>query len=103
MVGWSQIPNECHRIPSRRLRKGELVYGALVNSKSRRSQYKSVPFKVADRYRWIVVLSSRQHMEELRKAPSDQLSFTDEMNEVSTSGELSSAEQTLISIDRRFR
>ena len=31
----------------------------------------------------MVVLSSRQHMEELRKAPNDELSFIDEVNEVS--------------------
>ncbi|KAI9571037.1 cytochrome P450 [Boletus coccyginus] len=40
-------------------------------------KYKSAPFKVADRYRWIVVLGSRQHIDELRKAPDDVLSFLD--------------------------
>lgn len=37
-------------------------------------QHKSVPFKVAELYRWVVVLSSREHMEELRTAPDDTLS-----------------------------
>ncbi|KAI9571035.1 cytochrome P450 [Boletus coccyginus] len=40
-------------------------------------KYKSAPFKVADRYRWIVVLGGRQHIDELRKAPDDVLSFLD--------------------------
>ena len=53
-----------------------------MNIKSRCSQYKSAPFKVADRYRWIVVLGGRQHIEELRKAPDDALSFPEAANDV---------------------
>ena len=39
-------------------------------------QHKSAPFKVAELHRWIVVLSSREHVEEIRRAPDDTLSFT---------------------------
>ena len=41
-----------------------------------------MPFKVANRYRWVVVLSGRDHVEELRKAPDDALSFPEAANEV---------------------
>ncbi|KAG9310147.1 cytochrome P450 [Chiua virens] len=61
MVGWLQVQNECDGCHTR--------------------GYKSAPFKVADRYHWIVVLGSRQHMEELRKAPDDTLSFHEAANE----------------------
>jgi len=53
-----------------------------VNIKSRPLQYKSAPFKVADRYRWIVVLGGRQHIDELRKAPDNELSFMDAASDV---------------------
>ena len=53
-----------------------------VNIESRTVQYKSAPFKVADRYHWIVVLGNRQHIDELRKAPDDALSFLDAANDV---------------------
>ncbi|KAN0094344.1 Cytochrome P450 [Tylopilus felleus] len=43
-------------------------------------KYKSAAFKVVDGYRWIVVLGGREHIEELRKAPEDALSFTAEIN-----------------------
>ena len=43
-----------------------------------------MPFKVADRYRWIVVLGGHQHIEELRKAPDDELSFHHASNDVSS-------------------
>lgn len=42
-------------------------------------------------------------MEELRKAPNDELSFIDEVNEVSACGKFRSAKRILISVDRRFR
>ena len=45
-------------------------------------QYKSAPFKVAEFYRWTVVLSSREHVEELRRAPDDALSFAVAVNDV---------------------
>ena len=39
-------------------------------------QHKLAPFKVADFHRWIVILSSRKHIVELRRAPEDTLSVT---------------------------
>ncbi|KAF8552120.1 hypothetical protein OG21DRAFT_1524005 [Imleria badia] len=45
-------------------------------------KYKSAPFKVTDGSRWIVVLGSRQHIEELRKALDDVLSFIDAVDEI---------------------
>ncbi|KAI9571788.1 hypothetical protein HD554DRAFT_2169035 [Boletus coccyginus] len=44
-------------------------------------KYKSVPFKVVDHYRWIVVLGGRQHINELRKAPDDTLLLSDAEND----------------------
>ncbi|KAG9310148.1 cytochrome P450 [Chiua virens] len=44
-------------------------------------KYKSAPFKIADRYRWIVFLGNRQHMEEVRNAPDEVLSFNEGANE----------------------
>jgi hypothetical protein len=38
-------------------------------------QHKSAPFKVANGFGWVVVLSNRKHIEELRRAPDDELSF----------------------------
>ena len=38
-------------------------------------QHASAPFKVANRYDWMVILSNRKHIEELRRAPDDELSF----------------------------
>ena len=38
-------------------------------------QYNQAPFKVAAFFSWIVVLSDHDHMEELRRAPGDTVSF----------------------------
>ena len=38
-------------------------------------QYKRAPFKVAAFFSWIVVLSSHEHIEELRRAPDDTVSL----------------------------
>ena len=38
-------------------------------------QYNQAPFKVAAFFSWVVVLSDHDHMEELRRAPSDTVSF----------------------------
>ena len=38
-------------------------------------QYKSAPFKVANKYGWMIILSNRKHIEELLRAPDDELSF----------------------------
>lgn len=46
-------------------------------------QHKSVPFKVAELYRWIVVLTTREHVEELRSAPDDALSFREAVHDAS--------------------
>ena len=46
-------------------------------------QHKSAPFKVAELYHWTVVLSKREHVEELRRAPDDTLSFAQAANEAS--------------------
>ena len=46
-------------------------------------QHRSAPFKVADIYRWIVVVSSPKHVEELRRAPDDTLSFAEAIKDVS--------------------
>ena len=46
-------------------------------------QPKSAPFKVAELCHWVVVFSSRKHVEEIRRAPDDTLSFAQAANEVS--------------------
>lgn len=46
-------------------------------------QHKSVPFKIADGYKWIVILTNREHLEELSRAPEDQFSFFEAFDEVS--------------------
>ena len=46
-------------------------------------QHKAAPFKVAELYHWVVILSSREHVEEIRKAPDDTLSFAEAASEVS--------------------
>ena len=38
-------------------------------------QHKSAPFKIANKYGWMVILGNRKHIEELRRAPDDELSF----------------------------
>jgi hypothetical protein len=38
-------------------------------------KHKSAPFKVANKYGWMVILSNRKHIEEMRRAPSDELSL----------------------------
>jgi len=40
-------------------------------------------FKVPNLNRWLVIVSGPKLVEELRKAPQDQLSFTEAVNEVS--------------------
>ena len=47
-------------------------------------QHKSAPFKVAELHHWIVVLSSREHVEEIRKTPDDTLSFAEAATEVNS-------------------
>ncbi|KAI9569394.1 cytochrome P450 [Boletus coccyginus] len=44
-------------------------------------KYKSAPFKVAEPTRWTVILSNRDHLEELIKAPDNELSFEDAIND----------------------
>ncbi|KIJ07003.1 hypothetical protein PAXINDRAFT_91095, partial [Paxillus involutus ATCC 200175] len=44
-------------------------------------KYKGRPFKVADLYRWTVVLSGPQFVEEVRKASDDELSFAEAAND----------------------
>ncbi|KAF9237104.1 cytochrome P450 [Melanogaster broomeanus] len=44
-------------------------------------KYKGAPFKVSKLYRWMVVVSGRQHLEELRKSPDDELSHSEVVNE----------------------
>ncbi|KIJ13791.1 hypothetical protein PAXINDRAFT_80408 [Paxillus involutus ATCC 200175] len=44
-------------------------------------KHKGTPFKVADLYRWTVVVSGPQFVEDLRKASDDELSFTEAVNE----------------------
>ena len=46
-------------------------------------QYKSAPFKYAEQYHWMVVVSNREHIEELLRAPDDVLSFEEATNDVS--------------------
>ena len=45
-------------------------------------QYKSAPFKIYDRYRWTVIVSNREHIEEVLRAPDDELSFAEATNDV---------------------
>ncbi|KAF8844183.1 cytochrome P450 [Paxillus ammoniavirescens] len=44
-------------------------------------KHKGAPFKVADLYRWTVVVSGLQFVEDLRKAPDDELSFLEATND----------------------
>jgi hypothetical protein len=46
-------------------------------------QHKSAPFKVANKYGWMVILSNRKHIEEMRRAPSDELSLMEAVINVS--------------------
>ena len=46
-------------------------------------QHKSAPFKIANKYGWMVILSNRMHIEELRRAPEDELSFFEATTDVS--------------------
>lgn len=43
-------------------------------------QHKGAPFKVAALHRWTVMIGSREHVEELRGAPDDTLSFLEAAN-----------------------
>lgn len=45
-------------------------------------QYKSSAFKVANLNRWMVVINSPKLIEELRKAPGYEISFSEAANEV---------------------
>ena len=45
-------------------------------------QHKSAPFKVANGYGYVVILSNRKHIEEMRGAPDDELSFMEAANDV---------------------
>ena len=45
-------------------------------------QYNSAPFKIAEPTRWIVILSNREHLEELAKASDDEFSFKEAINDV---------------------
>ena len=49
------------------------------------SQHKAAPFKVADGLRWTVIVSSREHVEELVRAPEEELSIMEGSNDVSCS------------------
>ncbi|KAG8219260.1 cytochrome P450 [Butyriboletus roseoflavus] len=44
-------------------------------------KHKSAPFKVTEPYRWVVVLSNREHVEELRRAPDGALSFKEAVHD----------------------
>jgi cytochrome P450 len=44
-------------------------------------KHKPAPFKVAELFHWIVVISSREHLEELWRAPDDTLSFAEALND----------------------
>jgi hypothetical protein len=48
-------------------------------------QHKGTPFKVARLYRWMVVVSGPQFVEDVRKASDEELSFMEASNEVSNS------------------
>ena len=47
------------------------------------SQHKSAPFKVANKYDWMVILSNRKHIEELHRAPDNELSLIEANIDVS--------------------
>ena len=47
-------------------------------------QHKSAPFKIAELWHWRVVLSSREHVEEIRRAPHDTLSAAEAANDVTS-------------------
>ncbi|KAF9237105.1 cytochrome P450 [Melanogaster broomeanus] len=45
-------------------------------------KYKGAPFRVSNLYHWMVVVSGRQHLEELRKSPDEELSLQEATNEI---------------------
>ena len=45
-------------------------------------QHKSAPFKIAEQYHWMVVLSNRKHIQELFRASDDVLSHKEAISEV---------------------
>ena len=47
------------------------------------SQHKGAPFKIAERVNWTVVVSSREHVEELLRATDEEFSFMEASDEVS--------------------
>jgi hypothetical protein len=47
-------------------------------------QYGGRPFKISNGHRWLVILSNPKLIDELRRAPDDELSFLDSVNEVCT-------------------
>ena len=49
---------------------------------SRVLQHKHLPYKFADLYLWIVVLSNREHVDELLRASDDDFSFTESVKDV---------------------
>ena len=73
----------CYRQPPGRVRESKWIYSCSVNLRSRHSQYKTAPFKMTDGSRWLVVFGGRQHIEELRKATEDVLSFIEAADDVS--------------------
>ncbi|EGN95203.1 hypothetical protein SERLA73DRAFT_77211 [Serpula lacrymans var. lacrymans S7.3] len=46
------------------------------------ANYKGIPFKIADIHNWIVIISGRQLIEELRRAPDDALSGNEALNDI---------------------
>ena len=60
-----------------------LVPRLLCLSRLTLSQHKGAPFKIADRFNWTVVVSSREHVEELLRAPEEEFSFMGATNDVS--------------------
>ena len=86
MVGRFKAPYQSARCHSRRVREGKFGVHfdrALYAYVFTVLQHNRAPFKIAIFGRWLVVLSSREHVEEVCRAPEDTLSFSEAVNAVS--------------------
>ena len=82
-MGWYQVHDQrSSRYPGR-VQEGKLSRSYLLfDLPSRYAQHNGAPFKIATLYHWVVVVTSREHVEELQHAREDELSFRDAICEV---------------------
>ena len=88
LVGWLQAPGQRRRRYAGRIRKGKRPLHHHLSRMFKITwitlpQHKSAPFKIADHFRWTVILGSREHIEEVLRAPEQVLSFMEGTADVS--------------------